>query len=279
MGCWNGTCMISNLPILNREEVKLVFLSSYYEKFSLGNNSGYCYTTDLLSPAFFPITGKYNDYGIIDDIQKDWAYDLTVSILKKTYEAIEVEEKEIVDFSLDEFIRGIERGSLKVCEKNDIFKPSKFSFVMIRKDIWDGIVQNTKNNLNYWNDDMKGEEDLYIDGITFIDRKIKSLIDSIDRMKEVFGDDYDNRLIGHGLFFSMEDRFFNKTMHLDYMISNMELVKSDYVELTLIKTFLENTRKGWMVQAGKGSQNDDIRPYLLLSDLVKEVSVKFEAHD
>lgn len=276
MGCWNGTCMISNLPILNREEVKLVFLSSYEDSIKLANSSGYCYTTDLLSPVFFPITGRYNDYGTIESIQKDWVYELTTSILKKTYEAIEVEKKEIIDFTLEDIIKGIERGSLKVSEKNDIFIPSKFSFVMIRKDIWDGIIKNTKHSLNYWNLDMKGEDDFYIDGITFIDRKFKSLTANINRLKEMFGDDYRSGFIGFDSLFSFEERYFNKAMHLDFIKDNMELVKSDYVELTLIKTFLENTRKGWMVQAGKGSQNDDIRPYLLLSDLVKEVSVKFE---
>lgn len=45
MGCWNGTCMISNLPIIAGEKVKLVFLHTPY-----GNNidkikkSAYCYS-------------------------------------------------------------------------------------------------------------------------------------------------------------------------------------------------------------------------------------------
>ena len=69
MGCWNGTCMISNLPILAGEETKLVFLfSPHREKVTLTNASGHYYATDFLKPAFFPITGKYNDYGVIEDI-------------------------------------------------------------------------------------------------------------------------------------------------------------------------------------------------------------------
>lgn len=279
MGCWNGTCMISNLPILSGEEVKLVILTSHKDTVKITNTTGYYYSTDLLTPAFFPITGIYNDYGMIEDIQKDWAYDLTLSILKKTYEVIEVEKKEIVDFDLEHILEGIERGTLKVCEKNDTFKPSPFSFVMIRKDIWDGIVQNTKHNLSYWNDKRKDNDDYYIDSVTYITRKLEKLNEYIERYKILFGNDFNKDLIDSSLFFSYEERFFNKPMHLNYIMDNMDVVKNDIIEFTLIKTFLEYTRKGWMIHPGLGSQSSDINPYLLLCDLVKEVSSKFEVED
>ena len=119
MGCWNGTCMISNLPILSGDEIKLVFLHSPYGRIKgLNNLSGYVYSTDLLRPAYFPITGRYDDYGGIEDIVKDWSYDFITESLKKTYKVIEVKKKIIPDFTLEDVIKGIERKSLKVM-KND----------------------------------------------------------------------------------------------------------------------------------------------------------------
>lgn len=116
MGCWNGTCMISNLPIMAGDKVKLVFLHAPYGGAgSVLNQSAYCYPTGILSPAFLAITGEYDDYGTIENIVKDWNYNLIEKILKdKLGNILKVDgEKNISDWTLEEIIRGIERGGLE----------------------------------------------------------------------------------------------------------------------------------------------------------------------
>jgi hypothetical protein len=64
MGCWNGTCMISNLPIISGEKIKLVLLRRAIDSKRLFNSSAYVYSHDIFTPSFFPLSGVYNDYGI-----------------------------------------------------------------------------------------------------------------------------------------------------------------------------------------------------------------------
>lgn len=72
MGCFNVTCSISNLSINEDDKVKLFFLKS-------NNDNTLDYTTSniltsqncLFSPALLPITGYYNAYGGIRDIEID----------------------------------------------------------------------------------------------------------------------------------------------------------------------------------------------------------------
>lgn len=286
MGSWNGTCMISNLPIRYRDRIKLVILySPYTDVHRLTNTSGHCYTTDLLRPAFYPISGVYNDYGGIEEINKDWSYDFITKVLKKNFKSIEVEKKIVDDYLLEDFIFGIERGSLKVMldEDGEIYDYSRFSYVMIREDIWDGIVTNQINYKTYWNDqdenDEKGNRIFYIDAKTFCDRKIEKSLGVVEKLKGLGIDDF----IPHSdMFFHFDDRPYDISEHITYFVDNIqnnEQIRKDYTELMIIRTYLNSIRKGWMVQPGAGSQSDDIKPYLLLCDLIKEISNEFEDYE
>lgn len=278
MGCWNGTCMISNLPILSGDEIKLVFLHSPYGRIKgLNNLSGYVSSTDLLRPAYFPITGRYDDYGGIEDIVKDWSYDFITESLKKTYKVIEVKKKIIPDFTLEDVIEGIERQSLKVM-KNDNSNElefSPFSFVMIRKDIWDGIVEKEKTTLHYWNFQRLTENDYYIDAITYCNRKIENSLDRKNKYLSI-GLNLEPDLQSIDLF-DFEDRLFNNSEISNYILNNVETneqIRKDYMELRVINTFISVIRKGWMIQPGSGSQSAEFEKYLLLNDLIKDACEK-----
>ena len=65
MGCWNDTCLITNLPIHSGDPV-IAFVISYdnYEE-GLTKFSGSCYSTDIAFPITLPIKAEYNDYGSV----------------------------------------------------------------------------------------------------------------------------------------------------------------------------------------------------------------------
>lgn len=69
MGCWNGTCAITNLPILYGEPCRIVFLRQSIQANDAGG--GFCYTEGLWHPASLPIPAKYNDYGAVEDYDPD----------------------------------------------------------------------------------------------------------------------------------------------------------------------------------------------------------------
>lgn len=67
MGCWNETCMLTNLPILTGDEVIAFLIQRNYMP-----NAG-CNPDGNFRPITLPIVGRYDDYGGLEDIEKNSA--------------------------------------------------------------------------------------------------------------------------------------------------------------------------------------------------------------
>ena len=75
MGCWNGTCGLTRLPIKAGEPVYgMIITRSQYAMDASDlrghHTSGLCYITDNYYPIAPLFSGRYNDYGCIDDFPK-----------------------------------------------------------------------------------------------------------------------------------------------------------------------------------------------------------------
>jgi len=68
MGCWNQTCMLTQLPILAGDKVKVFLLRQIGD---IGN--GMVYPTDVCRPVTPPIDAEYNDYGSVENINENYA--------------------------------------------------------------------------------------------------------------------------------------------------------------------------------------------------------------
>jgi hypothetical protein len=75
--------MVSNLPILYGEKVKLELLFNTqalymkdYKSSSVLNKSSFCEINGMLSPAYLPIEGEYDEGGSINNIIKDFNYEI-----------------------------------------------------------------------------------------------------------------------------------------------------------------------------------------------------------
>lgn len=136
MGCWNGTCMISNLPIIEGDKVVAIVLkkNGIVEQNKL---NGYVYPTDELKPIGI-FEGEYNDYGSIKNISdnyncfehiKDMNFDITKDNLCKN------------DNTLESFFTCIERG---LCNINN----ERVCFVLIHLDLFDKLIKTEKDYNN-----------------------------------------------------------------------------------------------------------------------------------
>jgi hypothetical protein len=65
MGCWNGTCGLSQLPITYDKKIKIVVIKN---NINFPEASGFCYSQGYASPFSFIFEGRYNDYGSAYDI-------------------------------------------------------------------------------------------------------------------------------------------------------------------------------------------------------------------
>ena len=270
MGCFSGTCMLSNLPINQGDKVKLVFIERTRSKFEC--LSGICYPTDVFSPKFLPIEGEYDDYGSIENIVKDWNYLEIEKSLRKSFKKIKndrMTKKELEKFTLEDIIYGIGSGDLEVFQKGDSFmknmavkaykiyseggytpekvlnewkalaeedisekwRTPKLSFVLIRKDIWDGIIKDY--NMRY---ELKPEDML---------RPYAGSLEIFDILKT-----------NSVKMFSL----MNSKKHFEL-----------WSEIVKINSFMQGTRKSWMPQSGSGSQYNEFTEHLILNNLINTV--------
>src|SRR5271165_3292639 len=57
MGCWNATCVVSNLHIKHGQRVAVFMISRKPKMYS------YCYNNSYYTLCSLPFYAKYNDYG------------------------------------------------------------------------------------------------------------------------------------------------------------------------------------------------------------------------
>jgi len=273
MGCWNGTCMISNLPIIRGEKIKLVLLQEGRSYEPIIGQSGYVHSCGLLSPAFLAISGEYNDYGSIENVEEDWNYEFIEKTLKEKFGKIIVaDDKDVINWTLMDLIDGIERGEPKYYYKNEP-EPIKcdLSFVMIRQDVWDLCVDIEKTNLTFWNPKKRYGDDnsipYYINGDEWGDYQWGNFVEKIKKvyatpeeefMAALERDPYDRVFC---LSYGEEKRLMGyykdicKSKKDDDVFLND--VKKQWFEHSMIKNNISTLRKGWMIQPGAGSQSSD----------------------
>lgn len=85
MGCWNETCFMSNLPIRHGDPV-VAFITAQgsWESTKHRDRASFCYPGDEEEPISLPIRAQYNDYGSLEDWDKNNVAVLMVENIFKT---------------------------------------------------------------------------------------------------------------------------------------------------------------------------------------------------
>jgi hypothetical protein len=163
-----GTCALSNLPILEGEKVKILFLLPKTVPIHVSGMSSVCNVTDFLNPFVLPLSGIYDGCSLVEDIICDWNFGVVENTIKD-YLGLkingdyfkEVSGKDIVKYYNCSEYRD-SKGSLgNSCMKNvdsyffDIYCDNencnllvlfdKKSFVIGRALVWKN-VKNTRTN-------------------------------------------------------------------------------------------------------------------------------------
>lgn len=142
MGCWNGTCGLSGLPIVTGTEMYVFpIFESYRDSF--------CYASALYRPSVIPFRAEYNDYGAGENCSGP-GLELLMDGIRERLVEMDVGENQYHDipvkregFDIDQFF--------EVCHKKRLVfqnpmraypgeTPTKdVFFTMIRKDIADRL--------------------------------------------------------------------------------------------------------------------------------------------
>jgi hypothetical protein len=260
MGCWNGTCGLSNLPILHGDKCRLILLFQSGDDCSKGGG-GFCYSMSLRGIYSFPICGQYNDYGGMEKIEKNWYVDFLLSQINKEIEDKQIrvkgndrypEIKSKSPFScMEDFLTSVERGFVECLDiVSRKFVP--MSFMFMREDIY-------KNTLGYFKkciqDDTwmstfmkRGMDKLNI--LPYMDRKDFRTGFAMGEIPVSFGCDYNVALFRNGLI--------NYLLDHPLLFEHGAYMYEDYLRLMI---FMEHTRKAFIEGCGAGSQGQDFQLY------------------
>lgn len=154
MGCWNGTCGLTNLPIMYGDEM-------YVFPIVESNGDSFCYSTALYRPSVLPFRAEYNDYGAGEKCTGA-GLEILIDGIKEKLVEMEVGENQYHDiavkrngFDVDTFFDVCHESRLKFLnpmrgydgysETNSVF------FTMIRKDVTDRLWSEWKFDLWFSN--------------------------------------------------------------------------------------------------------------------------------
>lgn len=142
MGSWNGTCGLTNLPILYGEDV-------YVFPIVENQGSSFCHSNALYRPTAIPFRAVYNDYGGCAD-SHGAGIDIIMGWICENLVEMEVGENQFHDiavkkklFNSNTFFDACHEKRLKFVNPMKHFYPDRpynnVLFAMIRKDVVDRL--------------------------------------------------------------------------------------------------------------------------------------------
>lgn len=263
MGCWNGTCGLSNLPIKNGEEIVLFIVK---EKNLLNcNGGGYCYPTDLFEPISLPIVGEYDDYGAIENIKNE---DLILPKIREMFKEKnlinlldEISDLDMNTASLYQIIREIERGNiaspenpsiLKLYESEGIIKSRYLNvgIIMFHKKLYDTVIKKVYSGCHKkrYLDIIESSKDALEGDLKYLDNIKKAILWKASRIPFEFTIDY----------------------LIDSVLNSDDKLLDKIVEVDTINSVLLSLRKSWIPQCGAGSQEYIHSEYVSVANFILE---------
>jgi hypothetical protein len=154
MGCWNGTCGLTNMPIYHGDRAVVIPIAQRSEYLGLA-----CYCHDFCVISGFAIRGAYDDYGALEKIDDTLGAQKTVELFAKALNrevtlTIPDHYKEYKNEIKDakNLINLIERGFM-TCKTPSWHKsPIRdmiVSFMMFHEEAFDKIITETGGRKGY----------------------------------------------------------------------------------------------------------------------------------
>lgn len=257
MGCFNGTCGLTQLPILYQERIVLVLLVKRCKDI---HGAGFSYPDDIYRPYALPIRGEYDDYGGIEKIDASCAhvFDYILNQIAAGHLVCSS-----VPSSFAEFLTSIHRGEAHATVLGrDVIE---LGAIMFHEEAFDKLIENIGarkpyNKLYTVKQDYEARFDKLIQDRSSCEETIQGHL--IHNYKE-------NILSKYGLAN-------NFNFILDKYISNQDPnIKDGVIDLMLASTALSLARKAWVPQSGAGSQAMEFRIHEILADFIMDKVINF----
>lgn len=295
MGCWNGTCNISNMPIFEGDKVVLIPLMKVHE----GAAFNTCYPTDNFIPLGFPIIGYYNDYGglydiEISDVNREYFKSLDFYFLGREEEGSYKKVKEYENFEdfVNDVLCSVEGCYVDVRDMDlaevELLtdKMAEINFMMVHFELYNALMNNMKNRKPYG--ECESFENLLRDKFSFVfNTELNRIVmakpfsvsnnGTIDIGMQMLLK-YGIHLISNSIF-NKGDSFYEHRW--DYFVEIMiedESIREELIKCAVDKyifmTVLSRMRKGYLCDSGCGSQSAETKLHLIMAEFIHSQVMK-----
>ena len=265
MGYWNEVCLMSCLPILSNEAVHAFIL---LPRIDATKEGAVCYKDDKYVPIGFPIQGKYNEYGGVDDIVYPKILD---SFFPNAYEYLteytdEDGNKSFKKYewvSLQRFIDDI--ASRDVYVKTADGKTHRLALAMVHSELYQRLLTEISNRVPYsYYDNIRG----------LVEVKIRKHMDKLQEARDEFAKRYGQQAAGFARFtdtyFNGNTAYFfmNKLANI-YMETKDESIIQNMTDYMLWMMAMDFSNKGYLCSI-TGSQDEEYRIPHIIADFIIE---------
>ena len=149
MGSWKETCMMSNLPIHYGDEVAAFVLRPTY---NVDKEGTVCYADDRYAPLGFPVRGKYDDYGCVEQITNAEMHDTLFrqnQYYIKTGTDAATNTSTFAPYkwsSVQQFLKDVSRRKIYM---NVCFKQRELTIVFTHLELCNRLLENVANRIPY----------------------------------------------------------------------------------------------------------------------------------
>lgn len=285
MGCWCETCQISGLPISYGEPmVTIVLKKNEYAEHEGGNIT---YPTDLWEVDSYAIRGKYNDYGVPENMEENA---LTAELLHK-YNSDDIdslieniERGEVPDTAVfyileDVYNEIISMNGLTFKYQENIFRPE--NKMDVQKEKLDNLIKMMRQHKVENIVAVVDESGFSLKYRIKDEKKLEEMNLSLEKLKSTMPM-FLKRVYrrSESMYAPMCD-FYDRKGYYDSLTDEL---KYDYLELNFKKTFemymlqkfMMMTRCSFCPRSGKGNQNNNFEMFIEMFEFFKSIAKKEE---
>ena len=275
MGSWNETCYLSHLQILDNDNVKVMLVVQNKPDVRT------CYIADSYVPLCLPFSGKYNEYGtlndiIISDYTVEFLSKLKMTIIEKDEESKEIETKyQFVDIYT--LLKDLEREKDIYVYKYDNSGKSKLTYIYYHEELYNILVEDFKTREVY------GHNETYYELLCQKYEKVKNMIlrylelkkiedkndDAFDEIFKLTDDIRNNLYSDNGYNYKFPFWCLMKKVLTE---DNIDDFIKEYMDYILFNKSLSKGRYGYYCISGAGGQDREVRVQRLIAKFILEFS-------
>ncbi len=187
MGCWNGTCGVSGLPIDCGEKIKFVIVRAR----PATQMSGVCYATDTADVISCVFDGSYNDYGRPEGIKSTSEFEYFIDRMKKKLKSGKMEL--LPDDYYDARWKGEAEDIIEAIERDRVYEDiagEKYNvgIYMIKLPIYESLkptyqVKHERyHQMSDWLTEASSDDRVSSEAI----KEVVNLIVGVDQVRQTF---------------------------------------------------------------------------------------------